>query len=146
MSLLCRGLEKNGMASVNQTRPRCINQTGKTHSKLLAAGERHAMCESTLSHPSRQLSKLQILKSLHCNYIEPIYCSGPGSSVGVATDYGLGGQEIESRWERVFPRLSRRPGAHPASCTMGTGSFPGSKVRPGRAADHSPSSAEVMEE
>ena len=31
------------------------------------------------------------------------------------------------------------PGAHPASCTMGTGSFPGIK-RPGRDADHPPSS------
>ena len=37
--------------------------------------------------------------------------------------------------------------AHPASCKMGTGSYPGGKVRPGRAADHSPpSSAAVMEE
>jgi hypothetical protein len=26
-----------GMASVNQTRPRCVNQMGKTHSKPLAA-------------------------------------------------------------------------------------------------------------
>jgi hypothetical protein len=38
-------------------------------------------------------------------------------------------------------------GAHQASCIMGTGSFPGGKVRPGRAADHSPpSSAVAMEE
>jgi hypothetical protein len=38
------------------------------------------------------------------------------------------------------------PGSHPASCTMGTGFFPGGKMRPGRAADHSPpSSAVVME-
>jgi len=30
-------------------------------------------------------------------------------------------------------------GAHPASCTMGTGGpFPGGKARPGRDADHSP--------
>jgi hypothetical protein len=38
--------------------------------------------------------------------------------------------------------------AYPASCTMGTrGSFPGSKARPGRDADHSPpSSAEVKNE
>jgi hypothetical protein len=37
------------------------------------------------------------------------------------------------------------PGAHPTSCTMGTGSYPGVK-RPGRGADHpSPSSAEVKE-
>ena len=27
----------NGMASVNQTRPHCVNQMGKTHSKPLAA-------------------------------------------------------------------------------------------------------------
>jgi hypothetical protein len=39
-------------------------------------------------------------------------------------------------------------GAHPASCTMGTGSpFPGGKARPGRDADHSPlSSDEVVNE
>ena len=37
------------------------------------------------------------------------------------------------------------PGAHPASYTMGTGSFPGVK-RPGRGVDHPPpSSAEVKE-
>ena len=39
------------------------------------------------------------------------------------------------------------PGAHPASCTMDTGSFPRGKERPGRDADHSPpSSAVVMKE
>jgi hypothetical protein len=39
-------------------------------------------------------------------------------------------------------------GAHPASCTMGTGGpFPGGKARPGRDADLSlPSSAEVVNE
>jgi len=36
------------------------------------------------------------------------------------------------------------PGAHPASCTMGTGSFPGVK-RPGRDADPSPSSSSGQE-
>ena len=54
-AMLYRVLEKNGMvrawygrgmASVNQTRPHCVNQMGKTHSKPLAArhgmaGERH---------------------------------------------------------------------------------------------------------
>jgi hypothetical protein len=33
--------------------------------------------------------------------------SGPGSSVGTATDYGLDGPGIESRWGRDFPRRSR---------------------------------------
>jgi hypothetical protein len=39
-------------------------------------------------------------------------------------------------------------GAHPASCTMGTGGpFSGGKARPGRDADHSPSySTEVENE
>jgi len=45
-AVLRRDLEKNGMvrawhehgmACVNQTRPHCVNQMGKTHSKLLAA-------------------------------------------------------------------------------------------------------------
>ena len=42
-------------AIVNQTRPHCVNQMGKTHSKPLAARHgrgtalaRHAMCESAL--------------------------------------------------------------------------------------------------
>jgi hypothetical protein len=32
---------------------------------------------------------------------------GPGSSVGVANDYGLDGPGIEFRWGRDFPHLSR---------------------------------------
>jgi len=36
---------EHGMASVNQTRPHCVNQTGKTHSKPLAARHGHCMCE-----------------------------------------------------------------------------------------------------
>jgi hypothetical protein len=31
---------------------------------------------------------------------------GPGSSVGIATGYGLDGPGIESRWGRDFPHLS----------------------------------------
>jgi len=44
------------------------------------------------------------------------------------TGYGLDGPRIESRCGLDFPHLSRPAlGAHPASCTMGTGSFPGVK-------------------
>ena len=46
---------EHGMASVNQTRPHCVNQMGKTHSKPLVARHGrvtawalHAMCESAL--------------------------------------------------------------------------------------------------
>ena len=60
--------------------------------------------------------------------------------------YRAGRSGIESRWGRDFPPVQTGPGAHPASCKMGTGYFPGGKVRPGHAADHSPpSSAAVME-
>jgi len=33
--------------------------------------------------------------------------SGLGSSVNIATGYGLGGPGIESRWGRDFPHMSR---------------------------------------
>ena len=53
---------------------------------------------------------------------------GRDSSVGIANGYGLDGPEIESRLRRDFPHLSRPAnGAHPASCTMGTGFLPGVK-------------------
>ena len=58
---------------------------------------------------------------------EYLYMSGPGSSVGIATDYWLDGPRIESRWGRDFPPVQIGPGVNPASCTMGTGSFPGVK-------------------
>ena len=51
----------------------------------------------------------------------------PGSSVGIATDYGLDGPRDRIPVGRDFPPVQTGPGAHPASCTMGTGSFPGVK-------------------
>ena len=71
---------------------------------------------------------------------------GRDSSVGIATGYGLDDPGIESRWGARFSApVQTGPGAHAASCTMGTGSFPGGKERPGRDADpSSPSSAVVM--
>ena len=60
------------------------------------------------------------------------------SSVGIATAYGLDGPEIESRWgARFSPHAQIGPGAHPASYTMRTGSFPGVNW-PGRDVDHPP--------
>jgi hypothetical protein len=72
---------------------------------------------------------------------------GPGSSVGIATDYGLDGPGIRIPvGARFFAHVQTGPGACPAPCTMGTGSFPGVK-QPGRGADHpSPLSAEVENE
>jgi hypothetical protein len=54
--------------------------------------------------------------------------------------------EVRLTLSRFFAHVQTGPGVHPASCTMGTGSFPGVK-RPGRGADHPPpSSAEVRKE
>jgi hypothetical protein len=68
------------------------------------------------------------------------------SAVGIATRYGLDGPGIESPLGvRFSAHVQTGPGAHPASYTMGTGSFPGAKW-PRRDFDHpSPSSAEVKE-
>jgi len=59
-------------------------------------------------------------------------CVGRDSSVGIATLYGLDGPVIESRLGGGGARFSTRvrtgPVTHPASCTMGTGSFPGGKA------------------
>ena len=47
---------------------------------------------------------------------------------------------------RFSALIQTGPGAHPASCTMGTGSYLG-EMRPGRDVDHPPPfSAEVMKE
>jgi len=71
---------------------------------------------------------------------------GRDTSVGIATRYGLDGPGIESRCEARFSApVQTGPGAHPASYTMCTVSFPVVK-RPGRSVDHPPtSSAEVKE-
>jgi hypothetical protein len=72
---------------------------------------------------------------------------GQDSSVGIAAGYGLDGSGIESQWgARFIVHVQTGPGAHPASYTMGTESFPGVKW-PRRGADHPPpSSAEVTNE
>ena len=71
---------------------------------------------------------------------------GPGSSVGIATDYGLDGPVSNPGGDEIFSQS--RPALGPTQPTVKwVGVFPGGKVRPGRAADHSPpSSAAVMEE
>jgi hypothetical protein len=62
-----------------------------------------------------------------------LFKCGPGSSVGISTDYGLDGP-------------GSNPGGSEIFRTMGTGSFPGVK-RPGRGVDHPPPpSAEIENE
>ena len=53
---------------------------------------------------------------------------GPGSSDSIATGYwsGRSGDRIPMG-ARFSAPIHTGPGAHPASCTIGTGSFPGVK-------------------
>jgi hypothetical protein len=69
------------------------------------------------------------------------------SAGSIVSDYGLDDRAIGVRYPAGAKDFSYSlfvqagSGAHPASCTMGTGGlFPGAKARPGRDADHSPPS------
>jgi len=59
-------------------------------------------------------------------FIYPIHFeTGPGSLVVTATDCWLDGPGSNPGEGRDFPPVHTGLGAHPASCTMGTGSFAG---------------------
>jgi len=64
---------------------------------------------------------------------------GRDSSVGIATGYGTDGLGIEycGGGVRSSAPVQTGPGAHPASYTIRTVSFPGVK-RPERGVDHAP--------
>ena len=70
--------------------------------------------------------------------------SGTGSSVGIATGYGLYGPGIEFRWRRNFPHLSRPtlgPSQPPAQWVP---VISRGKKRPWRDAEPSPPSSAVV--
>ena len=71
---------------------------------------------------------------------------GSGSSVGIATDYGLDGPGSNPSGDEIF--RPSRPALGPTQPPVKwVPCLSRGKVRPGRAADHSPlSSAVVMEE
>jgi hypothetical protein len=73
---------------------------------------------------------------------------GTGRSVSIVSDYRLDDRgSISGRGKDFSSSLCVQTGsgAHPASCTMGTGgSFPGGKARPERDADHSPPSSAIV--
>ena len=102
-----------------------------------------------MPHRERKLYIDTVLFKFHNLFklrpVEPEEC-GSGSSVGIATDYGLDGRGSNPGGGEIF--RPSRPALWPTQPHVeGYRVFPGGKVRPGRAADHSQlSSAAVMEE
>jgi hypothetical protein len=75
-----------------------------------------------------------------------LYHVGSDGSIGIATRYELDDLRIESQWgERFSAPVQTGPGAHPASCTMGTGSLSRGKGAEAWRWSPTPSSAEVKE-
>jgi hypothetical protein len=69
---------------------------------------------------------------------------GSGSSVGIVTGYGLDGPEIESRWGRDFPHLSRPALEHTQPPVQWVSGLSRGKERPERDANPSPRSSAVV--
>ena len=71
--------------------------------------------------------------------------SGPGSTVGIETGYGLDGPGIEFRWGvEIFRTCPDRPWGPPSLLYNWYRVFPGGKERPGRDADPSHLSSAVV--
>ena len=90
------------------------------------------LCHSTCVDLSMPSSRSHVVYKTYCVCIYiyiysvgPLYIWGRDSVVGIET----------RGWTVLEGTRPDRPGAHPASYTMGTGSFPGVK-RPGRGVDH----------
>jgi hypothetical protein len=105
------------------------------------------MCLSKVEYIWKEEGRYSVgLKQLGSNFMVcTIFINGELSRYSDWLRAGQSGYRI-SVGTRFFAHVQTGPGAHPASCTMGTGSFPGVKL-PGRGADHPlPPSAEVENE
>jgi hypothetical protein len=79
--------------------------------------------------------------TVHTKLIHPVFTTlfllcmsakvvqrGPDSSDGIATDYGLDGPGIESRWGEIFRTRPDRSGGPPSLLYNGYWVFPAGKV------------------
>jgi len=99
--------------------------TGLIYSGLCGRKEWNIGLQHTVRYLCQSESELYLF--LEIFIMSSGFC-GPGSSVGIVTGYGLDGTGIESQWGARFSApVQTGPVAHPASCAMGTGSFPGVK-------------------
>jgi len=66
-----------------------------------------------ISNLAEALRYKPLVRRLLVFFIDLILPDGPGSSVGIATGYGLDGPRIESRWGEIFRTFPDRPWAPP---------------------------------
>jgi len=122
--------------SSNYSRKRMLQSSGHAHPKLLSRTKiSKLLC--ILSTYGQVLSfrcgssafKVYIYIYIYTHtYVCVCVCvCVPGNSVGIATELGAGRFGIESQCGRDIPPVQTGPGARPASCKMGTGSFLGVK-------------------
>ena len=94
-----------------------IKKIGRSASRTVVNGE--------MSLRRLKLSIYEVVTPREEEAIYPV-CGSRDGVVGIATHYGLEGPGIESRWGAKFSApIQNGCDAHPASGTMGTGSFPG---------------------
>ena len=104
----------NCLARVNETTDRCFQTKCLFKQQSIRSCLLRAPYELTETFPTLLL----LTYFLTC---------GPGGSVGIATEQRAGLSGIEPQWGRDFLPVQIGPGALPASCTTGTGSFQGVK-------------------
>jgi hypothetical protein len=81
-----------------------------------------------LGYAVLQLFCVNRLCYMSCYFAREMFCTFTLALVGrvAQSEYGLDGPGFESRWGARFSApVQTGPGDHPASCTTGTGSFPG---------------------
>ena len=94
-----------GLPCIPDSHPYTITSTKYHINTVVSPDDGHIVARN------KQRKEINILrKTVHqigfIYKIAKLY-NGPGSSVGIATDYGLDGPGIESRWVPDFPHLSR---------------------------------------
>jgi len=96
-------------------------------------------------HVAQELGSKNILNGRFKYTANYLNSCGPSSSVGIATDYGLDGPGIESRWvARFFRTCPDRPCGPPSRLYNGHRVFPGGKERSRSDADPTPPSSAVV--
>jgi len=80
-----------------------------------------------LRHKNKMQSNLRSRVQKPRNYVTYCHYEWAGRLSRYSDWLGAGRSGIESRWGRDFPPIQTGHVAHPASCKMGTGSFPGVK-------------------